>query len=1493
MVLQDSTLRRAWNTFRDTASELGVATERIRAAAVVLQDSTLRRAWNSMVESVRAAGWRHGAASQVLGRMLHAQVARAFSQWSSSASASATSSRLASHALASFLNQTLAIGLRTWKETATLRAHAIALIRRVCMRELWQAATRWREAASAQSSAFDELHRAVCFMRHAELARAWSTFTAYASEYGQAMGEVEYATRAFLKLAAARAMRQWASAVSGLHAERAIRRTLFTLGAERLTVGWRAFRLALMARRREVAAFDKWANRADEHSERSAHRQALRERAVMRMLEAQLSRAYETWWAYASERVHALGLATNAVRCITNGQLARGLRTWVATADLIAGARTLIARVAHGRVYAAYAAWADFSSDRAHAHASAQRVLLRMMAQHLARGFNTFCAYVDARHARLEALRHVVGRLRNQSLARAYATWVGAYELRKRTVRLAAKSMLWTNTRYMRAGLRGWWAGRAVVKRHRAALRQWRQMCADGAIAEAARLDSMEVVCRKLRQLKLCKGFNTLVHVLAVERALLAAVQRLRHRGLSRAYAAWYGRVFEDIEAASAYEVAFRRLRQQGLARAYAQWAGATADAVHAREVLSQSVREMRISIFGRAMPRWQEYVTQLQRMRQAAARMRQAEFARGFGTWVDAVRGQVERNAQRTHVLSTLRHTKAAAAWRTWLEANEEAAERREQRAYVVGALRNVKAAAAWRTWLETIDAVAERRAQQAYVLSAMLNGKVAAGWRTWLEWVEAAVNGLAQRGRVIATFRLGKAAEAYRTWKACLVDRSAMRRVALHLTNIHLARAHRGWVDYVTELRHRARAAAGFRNRSSLSAWNSWVSFAEEQQTQRTFLARIVHADASRALRRWLEATEEAVETHRLLTHAVAGLLHAQSFRSFRTWAATAAALRRSYRTMRAAIEHSVTAALATWIDAVAQIRRQRGIASQLYDNALGKAMRTWLSYLDERSTMRSVTQQMRNRNLGAAMRTWLSYLDTSNATRDTMLSTALTMRHRFLAKAMRTWDSYLDERSTMRSVTQQMRNRNLGAAMRTWLSYLDTSNATRDTMLSTALTMRHRFLAKAMRTWDSYLDEREAMFNAALQLQNHMIGKVVRTWLSYLDESAARKDQVARAVGAMRSRGLFRAFRGWRVATPSRRRHTSAAVAAAVEAAAVTPRHSVDTAAVAAACAEATTSREAAMMGAAAAAAAAAHATAHAAIRAHSPPPAPTPRPLSPPPDQARLLAYDASKPSVVILSARPRTVMERGGEATPATFEPSLPIAPPTGTGGASGLGRPPWNAPLGSLIATRRGMAWDYEARNERAIAALDAGRLPSLRDVGGGRHVAARACAWGAKMSEPRRTSESIDLFASSASERFRPMEAGCLTAGSCRTSRVGRSLSFDSRSSRSAARHAARHSTVAMGLASSSLPRAAMISATTADYSSELRHAAAQPTCLVAPQMSAVGHAGEPPSTVLLQATRPQCGGTVALPGGGQVEYQGQADGTTEYRLSVKGTPS
>jgi len=81
------------------------------------------------------------------------------------------------------------------------------------------------------------------------------------------------------------------------------------------------------------------------------------------------------------------------------------------------------------------------------------------------------------------------------------------------------------------------------------------------------------------------------------------------------------------------------------------------------------------------------------------------------------------------------------------------------------------------------------------------------------------------------------------------------------------------------------------------------------------------------------------------------------------------------------------------------------------------------------------------------------------------------------------------------------------------------------------------------------------------------------------------------------------------------------------------------------------------------------------------------------------------------------------------------------------------------------------------------------------------------------------------------------------------------------------------------------------MVSATTADYTGELDHAAA-PARILPPQVSAVGHAGEPLSTVLLQATRPQCGGTVSLPGGGQVEYQGQADGTTEYRLSFKGTP-
>ena len=77
---------------------------------------------------------------------------------------------------------------------------------------------------------------------------------------------------------------------------------------------------------------------------------------------------------------------------------------------------------------------------------------------------------------------------------------------------------------------------------------------------------------------------------------MVVAIRRLEQRDLARAYAAWYSRVFDEQEAASAYEVAFRRLRHQEAAKAFAKWADAAESALRAREMLAASLVTMRIA---------------------------------------------------------------------------------------------------------------------------------------------------------------------------------------------------------------------------------------------------------------------------------------------------------------------------------------------------------------------------------------------------------------------------------------------------------------------------------------------------------------------------------------------------------------------------------------------------------------------------------------------------------------------------------------------------------------------------------------------------------------------------------------------------------------------------------------------------------------------------------------------------------------------------------
>jgi len=241
--------------------------------------------------------------------------------------------------------------------------------------------------------------------------------------------------------------------------------------------------------------------------------------------------------------------------------------------------------------------------------------------------------------------------------------------------------------------------------------------------------------------------------------------------------------------------------------------------------------------------------------------------------------------------------------------------------------------------------------------------------------------------------------------------------------------------------------------------------------------------------------------------------------------------------------------------------------------------------------------------------------------------------------------------------------------------------------------------------------------------------------------------------------------------------------------------------------------------------------------------------------------------------------------------------------------------PPWGSGITGVRGPQsfRRRAWEHEARNERVTVALDSGRIPALRDIGGGRHVSQRSVArstWGAKMGRGL----------------SRDVSDPYLTYARFDTAPRGRSLSFESRSSRRS------RTSRTSGLASAALPQIAAELASSAGYTGEFdgpdgtesgrsavvltaarpqlhaipMPAQVQPMASLQPLLQAAAETHNSlmsqPATgthvvaqaqVPLRPMSPHVGsGTVALPGGGQVEYTTSPTGMLEYQLSVRATP-
>ena len=792
------------------------------------------------------------------------------------------------------------------------------------------------------------------------------------------------------------------------------------------------------------------------------------------------------------------------------------------------------------------------------------------------------------------------------------------------------------------------------------------------------------------------------------------------------------------------------------------------------------------------------------------------------------------------------------------------------------------------------------------------------------------------------------------------------------MHMVNLALGKAYETWRHNATVATQNLAAAAGFRNRNLLIGFNTWVEANEETHSKLATLSKLMNWRGAKALRQWLEACDEASEHKRLLTHAVAGLINAQLLKGFNSWAQIVAELRNSYRVMRAALEYRLVAALNTWLDAAAERGTKRGLASNFFERSRGKALRTWVEYIDELQAKRALAVQFRDQSKGKALRTWIEFVEELHAKRKAARcfraqgrgrafrswcelveeagiksKAAHVFRNTARSKGFRTWEEYAAvSRGALDALHRAVgifRNRAVNAAYNSWYDYSADCSAARDALRNALGALLNRKAMMAINTWYEYAlasgEAHDQIRRALGAFSNRKISQAVNTWYEYGRARKAGRSALRRALGAFGNRTLFKAINAWYGATESIQKRKQEALDHAAQAAEVSA--AVD----AAAKSHAQSAAEAAMAAAEAAMQKAMANGFHRGSSGHASPlpirhasPARAPSPATAP------HRGGADPNQVVVLSTRPRTVMERGVD--------SMADSKPAFSG--STRGAVPWGAPPRAPNSYRR-RAWEHESRTERAVAALDSGRLPSLSGVRGGRHTAERAerSTWGSKMSESalnylaeggggshgNHCSGSGRGRGSSCDDSVLLQSVGAAGGyvgtgfSSQRGSRpTTRSLSFDSRGPNRRARSRVAHG-------SQPLPNAAIEAAAGFEYTGEFDAPTAEgmpsrPIVIKAyrPQFAGPGgseqaqqqpqqqfahtpaasvhsaaarsaaarsdamveHGGRTPQlgTVELPGRAVQFGsgvGTVELPGGGTVDFRESPDGQIEYSLSIR----
>ena len=825
----------------------------------------------------------------------------------------------------------------------------------------------------------------------------------------------------------------------------------------------------------------------------------------------------------------------------------------------------------------------------------------------------------------------------------------------------------------------------------------WAELASDRASAH----DAAERVIRRFMAQHLSKGFTTFVEYSSTQKEqydkMRSVVSRFNNAALTKAWASWKevgaaGRRTLDFIAHSAarftskynlaalkcWWIASWMVKDERRTLKRWQYVLASGEFERAAQLMMmekcvQRLNNLTLSKYFSSMVRTLEMEMALA---VAIKKLTQMNIAKCLHTWIERVHGEQDEASAYEKAFRRLRNQEASKAWAQWSNFTNERLTALSQLDESMIAFRRVTFGWAMDRYKEHVEYLIKVR----YAMQRLREADVARAITTWTEYAVERAEVQEQRQHVLASLLNTKVAMAWRTWnnniEAALEQRAAIKEVVGAFLNQKESKAFNKWHEVVEEEKEKKNTlrsvVSGFRNAKVGAVWRTWRGLLVDRKGMANAVGFLVNMHIGRAYNSWRSWVEEEIFCKKMFSRFRSrGLIAA-----WNSWNEYVEELQTNHTTLMKLINVQSGKAFRRWVEYGEEMETQRITLMRLFKVGCTKALLRWVEYLDEVASQRRMMRRMMNQQLAQGFEHWASAGE-KQAEQMRMLTKAVSGI--LSAQLLKGFNSWVWINKEMKLAYQRLR-----------------------------VTLNHKAVA-ALHRWQEAVEEIQRSRQVILSLLDQQLAKSLRTWLAYAEAVADSMEKLQHAMAGMLHRELFKGFGSWKgVYEAIKQAKRDKIYAKEME--------------------EARVAMEAA---------AAAHAEEQKRLMAEA---QERQKALGTPGNGALVAAGHSplqglagrNGNSVVVLSARPRTVMERSSSGYADTL-----FTTSSCTGGRA----VPFGAPKTGPSRSLRRRAWEVESKIERSTSALDSGRLPTF---GGGRHTSARAeerhhNTWGSKMASSQR----------------------------------------------------------------------------------------------------------------------------------------------------------